>query len=122
MTEQKTGGKVHCHRCGRNARGLQALHHCPHGITCQTSSSGAPQCAECSLPRTRLTQPTRTAKVSPFREPITLRGIADELKHLERSHELLGALFSEIGPYQDGKIIEATWIQVRDHFDFDDSE
>jgi hypothetical protein len=52
----------------------------------------------------------------------TINDLISEIKNLKLAKELLERIFYELGPYRDGKIIDNTWMEVKDYFDFDDSE
>lgn len=52
----------------------------------------------------------------------TIEKLKAEVERLERAAELLEQVYVEVGPYQNGKILDKTWCSIRDFFGFDDSE
>jgi hypothetical protein len=51
-----------------------------------------------------------------------LDAFVEEVADLKKARELLSAVFTEIGPYRDGKVSDKTWNAVSDYFKFDDYE
>lgn len=52
----------------------------------------------------------------------TWDALTAHVARLEKGNELLEKLYQQIGPYQEGKVEDRTWSEVRDFFAFDDSE
>lgn len=52
----------------------------------------------------------------------TWDALTAHVARLEKGNELLEKLYLEIGPYQNGKVDDKTWDEVRNFFGFDDSE
>ena len=48
--------------------------------------------------------------------------VLDEIATLETARRLLETIYTEIGPYKNGKLTDETWHKVKDFFEFDDSE
>lgn len=45
-----------------------------------------------------------------------------EFERLQTASDLLEKVYTELGPYKDGKPTEETWDKIRAFFGFDDSE
>jgi len=56
------------------------------------------------------------------KENVTLETFLEEIMDLKEAKELLEQLFIELGPYQNGKISQNTWLEICNYFEFDDSE
>lgn len=46
----------------------------------------------------------------------------EELQTLHEGFALLEKIWSDVGPYKNGKISDETWSKVRNYFQFDDAE
>ena len=51
-----------------------------------------------------------------------LQELLKEIENLEHARKLLDKIWMDIGPYDQGKITDDTWRELRKFYDFDDSE